>query len=105
MEEELGTYTFLPWVKSGLGAHILQNGPPLIGPRASLDVQVKIRKYPLVGHMEEIDAPKKTVELMGPGDVVGVQKKFIIRRDPEPNSNSVERNYFPLIEFSQADFP
>jgi len=104
-EDELGAYTFLPWVKSGISAHIIQDAPSLTSNRTSLDVQIGIKKYRIDGTQEDVYAPKKTVELMGPGDVVGLQKRFIIRRDPEPNSQRVERNYFPLIEFSQADFP
>ncbi|GAG79697.1 unnamed protein product [marine sediment metagenome] len=105
LEEELGVYTFLPWVKSGLGAHIVDDTQSLTGPRTNLDIQINIKRYTLEGVIDQVDAPKRTVELMGPGDVVGINKSFIVRRDPEPNSRNVESNYFTLIEFNQPDFP
>lgn len=104
LEEELGIYTFLPWVKSGLGAHIVDDAQSLTSPRTNLNIQINIKRYTLEGVIDSVAAPKRTVELMGPGDVVGINRSFIVRRDPEPNSRNVENNYFALIESNQPDF-
>jgi hypothetical protein len=45
------------------------------------------------------------LSLYGPGDVVGVDPRLIVRTDPRPASTDVEPNYFPLIEFDPPDFP
>jgi hypothetical protein len=43
--------------------------------------------------------------LFGPGDVIGVDRDAIIRIAPTSDTFDVEPNYFPMVEFDQADFP
>ena len=45
------------------------------------------------------------LSLYGPGDVIGVDPRMIVRTDPRPLSADVEPNYMPLIEFDPPDFP
>jgi len=46
-----------------------------------------------------------TVGLYGPGEVVGLDPRQILRTDPSPGAQEVEPNYFPLIEFAAPDLP
>ena len=41
----------------------------------------------------------------GPGDVLGIDRRVIVRTDPRPQSTGAEPNYLPLIEFDLPDFP
>lgn len=44
-------------------------------------------------------------ELRGPGDVLGFDRSFVSASDPDPRGSAFEANYFPYVEFGQADFP
>jgi hypothetical protein len=45
------------------------------------------------------------LQLYGPGDVLGFDARIVTRTDPLPNVGDFEPNYFPAIEFADADFP
>ena len=45
------------------------------------------------------------VALYGPGDVIGVDPRAIVRTDPRDQITSFEPNYLPCIEFYDEDFP
>ena len=85
-------YIFLSWFKQGMSTIIdtcSQNG------RAKLKLKLKIND-------NDID---KDIELIGPKDIKGINEKVITRIDPKNNIGDFEPNYFPIIEFSEADFP
>src|ERR1043165_7038562 len=97
---DLGTFTFLPWLRRGVASEITgAEGDPGTGPdaaRVSVSVSVTLngsltRGVPLT--------------LLGPGDVAGLDRDAIIRVFPTPNAFDVESNYFPLVELDQADLP
>ncbi|MCK4818671.1 hypothetical protein KA005_23065, partial [bacterium] len=48
---------------------------------------------------------KKDVELLGPGDVIGIDQSIIVRTDPKNKIGDFEPNFFPMIEFWEEDFP
>lgn len=53
--------------------------------------------------------PQRTVtapiEFLGPGDISGSNPRDVIRVVPPPGALDAELNYFPAIEFDQADLP
>lgn len=51
----------------------------------------------------EID--KNNIELYGPGDITGIQRKAILRTDPEHYCTNFEPNYLAAIEFYEEDLP
>ena len=101
---ELGKYTFLPWVKAGIGAQITNNENELSGHRAQIQITLNVRRY------DEESNPvseliTKNITFYGPGDIVGFLNNIVIRTEPKPYEPNYESNYFPYIEFSQLDFP
>lgn len=89
----------LPWVRQGAASAITT--PESLGAQpqpafASVDITLKVNTAPL---------PKTTVQLRGPGDVVGIDLHQIVRTDPRASSNDFEPNCFPSIEFDRPDFP
>jgi len=48
---------------------------------------------------------EKTVQFVGPGDVLDVSPNAIMKVTPIPNSNDFPNNYIPYIEFWEPDFP
>ena len=91
------TYRFLPWARRGLADRISggDTGGPLPA-RATVDVGVTLAPLP---------AAHFTLSVNGPGDVIGVDPRIIVRTDPRAASTDVEPNYFAQVEFDAPDFP
>lgn len=95
----MNTYTFLPWARHGFGAEIstddnLAAGGP--GPeRADVSVRFKINDEPIA----------KQVQVLGPGDVVGISPRAVVKTEPRNWVTDFESNYLPYIEFYEEDFP
>ena len=97
MPDPLPKYRFLPWTRRGLAASILQTdtGGDLAA-RARLPVAITVTGLTPAG----VD-----LEVYGPGDVIGVDQRLIVRTEPRPNVTDFEPNYFAAIEFDLPDFP
>jgi len=98
-------YTFLPWIKTGLGGSISNNEKGLKAPRAKIQVELSVRRYNEQNQKIDDRPISKNFFLYGPGDIKGILNSVIIRIEPNANILNFEPNYFPFIEFSQPDFP
>lgn len=90
-------YTFLPWYRTGLATAIDAN--PALGDRGQIDVTLKTK----VGTADELSAPQR-VRLIGPGDIIGIDPRAIVRLDPRLFANDFEPNYCAAAEFFDEDF-
>ncbi len=95
---KLGSYTFLPWVRSGLAAQVIN--PAAGSLRAAADIEVTVQGDN--GSTAKVD---KKVTLRGPGDVVGIDSHEIVRRVPASNSFNVEESFLAHIEFNRPELP
>jgi hypothetical protein len=96
------TLAFAPWTRLGLGA-------ALTAPPGALRAQLTIDAHvggtidgaaaPVVG------APPLTAQTLGPGDVLGIDPRVVVRTDPGPYGQAVPAHSLVSIEFSRADFP
>jgi hypothetical protein len=93
------TYRFLPWVRQGF-ASAIPPGSGASGGHATLPVKVSVRKGDKVS--EDVAV---TLRFYGPGDVLGIDPKQIIRTDPRPGTSEFEPNYLAAIEFDLPDYP
>ena len=103
---DLAQYDFLPWARRGVGAD-LANTDPLSGSlpfRASLPVQLtpQAQKGGNPVPANQISVP---VLLYGPGDVVGVDPRHVLRTEPRHLTANFEPNYFAGIDFEDPGFP
>ncbi|WP_119070898.1 hypothetical protein [Aggregatilinea lenta] len=91
-------YRFLPWTRRGLVAEVQDpdTGGALPG-RAKISVGVTVTNVPGTNGID--------MALYGPGDVLGIDTRLIVRASPRPGSTNVEPNYLPAIEFDPPDFP
>ena len=95
---QLGAYTFLPWVRSGLAATV-QN--PAAGKvRALTEVSVTVRDDK--GGNQKVS---KKLTLRGPGDILGLEAAQIIRRYPRPGATDAEETFLAHIEFDRPELP
>lgn len=96
-------FGFLPFVRKGLAKNILQKDDTAVASstveRAEITVTVKIDtptpSNPVV---------TKPVKLIGPGDILSIQKDVILRNEPANYIFNFESNLLPFIEFYEEDF-
>ena len=91
-------YTFLPWYRTGLATAIDRN--PGVGEERG---EIKVRLKTLADRDESLSV-EQTVRLIGPGDVLGIDARAVVRLEPHPNANDFEPNYMAAIEFFDEDY-
>ena len=102
MSDETGTYSFLPWLRQGL-ANKVAAPADASAKRGQITVTLNITGK---GLTEPGSQPiNKLIELYGPGDIVGIDSKAIVKTEPRNWITNFEPNYLPYIEFYDEDFP
>jgi hypothetical protein len=100
LDEALGCYSFLPWLSRGLATEIIrQDDGSTEGEPHAL--------FPITVWFNDAEDLTATVNLavFGPGEVVGIDQRLIIRVWPTRDANDAETTFFPAIEFRDPDFP
>src|SRR5882724_7706553 len=96
-------YSFLSWLRRGLATKITQ--PAGAASRASVTVRLNL-SGPAVSGGRTLTAPvRQDVALYGPGDVIGVDSRAIVRTDPRNWITNFDPNFLPFVEFYDEDFP
>ena len=91
-------YRFLPWVR--LGAATAPTGRHARRRRARHARRCRSRCGSTTARTSTV-----TARLHGPGDVIGLDTRMVVRTDPPHLASDFEPNYFPLIEFDRPDLP
>jgi hypothetical protein len=100
-----GTYSFLPWLRQGLANEIKTSDfAPGVKLRATVDIQLEVRGDKLTTGIESVPITRN-ITLFGPGDIVGIDKRAIVRTDPRDWITNFEPNYLAHVEFYDEDFP
>jgi len=99
-------YTFLPWLRQGLAAGINEpdnHGDPTPSPaRSSITVNFLVT----TSQPGSVGEPVlKKPQLLGPGDIIGINPRAIVKTEPRNFITDFEANYLPYIEFYEEDFP
>ncbi len=97
------TRLFCSWVRRGASAGITEPDPgsgPLGGP-ATFQPSVTLS---LNGNNQN-PIPGPNLPVVGPGALIGVHGKAIVRPDPAHNATGVEDNFLPLVEMARPDHP
>lgn len=99
------TYSFLPWLRRGIANQIATaDGDPSVLLRPQVAVGLRIDGDRLGGGVDTLPVAKQ-VWMFGPGDVVGVDTRAIVRTEPRAGITNFEPNYLAHIEFYDEDFP
>jgi len=99
MDELPANYIFLPWVRQGAASGIQTTDMETPNQAAIVSVTIKLRVNDTPPDVE------RQVRLYGPGDVIGIDPRQVVRTEPRHLSTDFEPNYFPAIEFDRPDFP
>jgi hypothetical protein len=93
-------YGFLPFLRSGIASKIAQEDDTTkVGhlQRTSIDASVTL-------DLPSTTPITKSVQLLGPGDVINVAQEAYIRTEPAENNFEFDANLLPFIEFFEEDF-
>lgn len=106
MSNHAAKYSFISWVRQGIGLNIkeddkdnLDRNPAGYNERVNIQVSVEVKGGTTV------QTVSNTVKLIGPGDILGINKQCIVRTEPANWITNFEPNYLPYIEFYEEDFP
>ena len=109
MSKPLATYSFLPWLRQGIANNIpvgdSEDGIEPIKVRASIPIQLSVSGVKRDGSPLPVEQINQKIELYGPGDIVGMDSKAIIKTEPRNWITNFEPNYLPYIDFYDEDFP
>ncbi len=99
MTIEVARYQFHSWARRGMSANIIDvddlgAGTVHTKERAEIEIALKVN---------ESDITKKFA-LIGPGDVIGINREMIVRTEPLNWITDFEPNYLPFVEFYDEDF-
>lgn len=109
-------YSFLPWMRQGLATEIKEKidhlgkedeGSDNSAPAVDLTLNIK-GNFMLGGipvTLPKNETASKKIKLYGPGDVIGLENRSIIKTEPKNGVQHFEPNYLPYIEFYEEDFP
>jgi hypothetical protein len=105
MSQPQGTYTFLPWLRQGLANRIkAADFDPGVLVRAAVAVQLELRGDGLASGLQTAPV-SRDIALYGPGDIVGIERRAIVRMEPRNWITNFEPNYLAHIEFYDEDMP
>lgn len=90
------TYSFLPYLRQGIANSIQST----LGARGNFTVKLDIHGDAAVTPLSD-----KQVDIYGPGDIIGIDSRAIVKTDPHPRVTNFEANYLPYIDFYDEDFP
>jgi hypothetical protein len=105
MSTPLATYSFLPWLRQGLSNRIAATDlDPAVTQRATVRVDVEVTGQRIGGGTDS-QTVGRDVEMFGPGDIIGIDRRAIVRVEPRDWATNFEPNYLPHVEFYDEDFP
>jgi hypothetical protein len=98
----LGTYSFLPWLRQGIANAITA---PAAGPRATIHVELQLSGNPVAAGPPLLQPVTQDIQLYGPGDIVGVDSRVVVRTEPRAWVTNFESNYLAAVDFYDEDLP
>jgi hypothetical protein len=103
---QLPTYSFLPWLRRGIANTLTTaDGDTTVHTRAGLHVDLQLTGNPVGAGPAPTAAFGQDIALYGPGDLVGVDGRVVVRTEPRNWITNFESNYLPAIDFYDEDFP
>jgi hypothetical protein len=100
----LGKYHFVAWSRRGIGASLKAPDTGTLPKRAILNVQLSL-SVTQGNTVNPVSPNPINVQLYGPGDIVGIDPRHVIRTEPRDLTVNFEPNYLCGIEFDSPDFP
>ena len=105
MSQPVANYTFLPWLRQGIARQISSaDGDNTVQLRTTVPVDLELAAEG--GPGGKLTQPvHRDVQIYGPGDIVGIDSKIVVRTEPRDWITNFEPNYLAFVEFYDEDFP
>jgi hypothetical protein len=106
MTIQAGMYGFLPWLRNGIANTITAADlDATVKTRASVHVALRLSADPVTAGAQITQDIGQDIALYGPGDIVSVDSRAIVRTEPANWNTNFESNYLAAIDFYDEDFP
>jgi hypothetical protein len=102
-DDDFGRHQFLAWSRQGIATTLTNpdyGGSLPDRPTVTVDLNVTAHEPDQV-----VPVPTVTVHTFGPGDVLGIDPRHVVRTEPKDATTNFEPNYLAGIEFDTPDFP
>ena len=99
MSVEIARYQFHAWARKGIAANIIE-GDDLGAGSAATKEHAEVPIYVTLNST----AVTKKFSLIGPADIIGIDRKMIVRTEPLNWITDYEPNYLAFLEFYDEDF-
>jgi len=103
MTIDVARYQFQSWARKGISAQINEQDT-LGNPAAALPANERA-SVPIGVSVNAVAQTPKQFALIGPGDIIGIQRDMVVRTEPRNWITNFEPNYLAFIEFYDEDFP
>ncbi len=102
-DDEFGRHHFLAWSRQGI-ATTLDNPDygASLPDRPTITIDLNVTAH---GPDSVTAVPTVTVHTFGPGDVLGIDPRQVVRTEPKESTPNFEPNYLAGIEFDTPDLP
>ena len=105
MTQPTPTYSFLPWLRTGVANSITKaDGDASVTVRATIPLDLTLTAVQQEGSVAT-QVVHHDISLYGPGDIIGIDARAVVKVDPRNWITNFEPNYLPYIEFYDEDFP
>lgn len=102
----VATYSFLPWYRRGVANTVTAaDGDQSVHGRVTTHVELTLVGDPVGGGAQLTQALAQDIALYGPGDLVGVDGRAVVRTEPRNWITNFEANYLAAVDFYDEDFP
>lgn len=102
----IANYSFLPWLRQGIANTITAaDGDTSVATRATTNVEVQVEGSPVAGGVALTQTVAQNIALYGPGDIIGIDERAIVRTEPRNWISNFESNYLAAVDFYDDDFP
>ncbi len=98
-DDNFTNYYFIPCLRRGLMTYLQQ---PASGSRAVINARINVASNFTAA--DDSGLASMPLDIFGPGDVNGFDRRIVVRTEPKNNVGDFEPNYFPFIEFAEPDF-
>jgi len=112
--DALAHYICLPFLRRGMAQYIEIEDKPsdtdhhnIRGQRTRITVSLHIDRHRRDRSIDRPSPITQLVQFYGPGDVIGMDPRMIVRTDPTYKTvvSDYEPNFMPIVEFSRGDLP
>jgi hypothetical protein len=97
------TLSFIPWAREGIAASLDAAAVQAGHNRPKLTAEVVVKGE--AGGQTSSGTATAALQMLGPGDVLGIGREQVIRTFPLDGATGVETEIFPAIEFDSPSLP